>query len=438
MTSSESSPHKVGMHTRAIIYVRFSSKQQEKGSSVERQLELCRTHIARMGWEEVEVVEDLGRSAWKGDHLSRGNLGILADRIRRSEIGRDHVVLVEKLDRLSRLEVRKTQRWLEDMTDLGVAFATVDGGRIYTADSLRANLMETMEILMRGQLAHQESQQKSERVQSAIAIKRKAARATGAIMNKRIPGWLSVEGDRFVVREDRAAVVRLIFDWTIEGLGARIIARKLNERSDTPSWGKNPKGWDPTWIAELIMSPAVEGDYQPTTIIDGRKVAQGDPIFGYYQHRIVSADRVAQARAARRDRTKTGGGHRLNFSNLFTGSIKCRSCGSAMTMRNGRTTRASVECGSHYRGRGCDQKSVQFAAFERQALDLLLPLALDDRFFSAPTETLRMTNEVADLEKLLTDLTTRSTRLVRMMMTVDEPDPVMVAETRPSFRPCSG
>ena len=85
--------------TPCIIYARFSSAQQERGSSIERQLELARAHIQRMGWTEVEVVMDKGRSAWKGDHLRQGNLGNLNKRIMAGEIAPGTVLLAEKLDR---------------------------------------------------------------------------------------------------------------------------------------------------------------------------------------------------------------------------------------------------------------------------------------------------------------------------------------------------
>jgi DNA invertase Pin-like site-specific DNA recombinase len=140
--------------TPCIIYVRFSSIQQEKGASIERQLELARAHIAREGWVEAEPpVIDKGRSAWKGDHLSKGNLGILNKRIMAGEIAPGTVLLAEKLDRFSRQERKITRRWLEDVTDLGIGIATVDGGRVYTAQTLQANMVEDIEILIRAELA---------------------------------------------------------------------------------------------------------------------------------------------------------------------------------------------------------------------------------------------------------------------------------------------
>ncbi|MDZ4370934.1 MAG: recombinase family protein, partial [Phenylobacterium sp.] len=62
-----------------ILYIRFSTKRQETGASRERQLEDCHAYAARQGWNVTRLIEDLGRSAWSGDHLNSGNLGTLAN-----------------------------------------------------------------------------------------------------------------------------------------------------------------------------------------------------------------------------------------------------------------------------------------------------------------------------------------------------------------------
>ena len=413
--------------TPCIIYARFSSAQQERGSSIERQLELARAHIAREGWTEIEFVEDRGRSAWKGDHLSKGNLGLLTKRIMSGEFEPGTVILVEKLDRLSRQDRRITRRWLEDVTDLGMGVATVDGGRLYTAKTLQANMTEDIEILIRAELAWKESQQKSERIMDAQARNRAKAAATGKVMSARCPGWLRVENGSFIQDAARVALVQQIFQWTADGVGARTIAKRLN---DVPveTWGKARGGWEPTYISEIINSPAVEGDHQPRRLVDGAKINTFDKIVGYYP-RIIAADLVTAARSARKMRQRSGGGHRMGFRNLFQSVIRCASCGSTMTLRNGPTPRANLICSNVFRGRKCEQKtSLRYRAFEDAALTKMLHLALDSRYFSRPDETRPIKTKIAELEKLVVDLTTKSKRMLNLIVMTDEPDPTLVAE----------
>lgn len=412
--------------TPCIIYVRFSSIQQEKGASIERQLELARAHIAREGWVEAEPpVIDKGRSAWKGDHLSKGNLGILNKRIMAGEIAPGTVLLAEKLDRFSRQERKITRRWLEDVTDLGIGIATVDGGRVYTAKTLQANMVEDIEILIRAELAWKESQQKSERIMDAQARNRTKAAATGRVMSARCPGWLKVVDGKFKIVEERADLVRQIYQWTAEGVGARTVGKRLND-ADVPTWGKASHGWEPTFISEIIASPAVEGDHQPTRLIKGRKTATFEKIENYYP-RIVDADLVTAARSARKMRQRSGGGHRMSFRNLFQSVARCAGCGGRMTLRNGPTPRANLICSHVFRGRKCDRAtSIRYRAFEDAALTQMLHLALDDRFFSKADETRPLVTKVAELDKLIADQTAKSKRLLKMILGADDPDQTML------------
>ena len=177
----------------AYAYIRFSTPKQEKGDSLRRQTDDVSGFCDRQGWTIVETIQDLGQSAWTGAHLSSGELGLFADRVRRGEIKMPAVLVVEKLDRLSRQEPRKTLRWLEDLCEKGLSIATVDGGRVYTDASLRADLMGTFEILMRAQLAHQESEQKSQRVLGAIGARMERAQATGQKITAKGAGLVDAE-----------------------------------------------------------------------------------------------------------------------------------------------------------------------------------------------------------------------------------------------------
>lgn len=412
-------------HTPVIIYGRYSSKGQKDGSSIERQLEDARAHIARMGWTEKDVVLDEGKSAWKGDHLSTGNLGKLTSRIKAGMVPAGTVILVEKLDRLSRQKRRTTQRWLEDVTGLGIDIATVDGARRYSDASLTASMWEVVEILIKAELAWAESQQKSERTIDGLARKRAKAATTGISLSNRSPGWIRVEGDKRIAIPERADVVRLIYEWTADGMGTAVIAKRLNETL-TPAWGGSYKAWAPTFVANIVTSPAVEGVYQAMRMVDGKREPLGDPIPDYYPV-VVDPDLVARARAGRRSRVKTGGGHRHTHTNIFQGVIRCWACHAPMTLRNGPTKRASFECSNLYRGGGCTAKGLfRFRPFESRALDEILHLALDDSFFRQSDDSLAAANQVAGLEKLLADQKAKSARLVRLMISSDDPDPIMV------------
>lgn len=409
---------------RAIIYIRYSTPKQERGASRDRQLELCRQFCEQQGWAVDEIIEDLGRSAWTGTHLSAGELGRFADRVRSGEVGAGSVLVVEKLDRLSRQETRTTLRWMEDLCAAGLTIATVDGSRIYDDRGLRADLMGVFEILMRAKLANDESQQKSERVLDRIRRNMERAQETGEIITTKAPGWLVAKEDRsgFEIVEERANLVREIYEMAAQGKGARWIAKELNERG-IPAWGKWRKtGTNPTWeityIKLILSQPAVEGDYVPGfSNTKTRKTKFSQKIVGYYP-RIVDADLVARARAqvnARKTGPRRGGRHTRGVANLFASVVMCGSCGNRMHLRSSGSLhpRRYWQCNFASRKRGCDQTQMfRYEPFEKAALDDILHLALDDSYFSVPDQTATLALALADFDKSIADKKEQVDRLV--------------------------
>ncbi|WP_374274463.1 recombinase family protein [Brevundimonas sp.] len=407
--------------TPAIIYARFSSLGQ-RDSSIDRQVKLARSVIAREGFQEIEIVTDKGRSAFHGHHLTKGNLGKLDARIRAGEIAKGTVIVVEKLDRLSRLTRRETQRWIEDVTDAGIGIVTVEGNRHYTAETMRTNFVEIIEILVGADIAHNDSATKSDRTRDGLKRVRETARQTGKAFTSRTPFWIDVTEAGERVLNARIKVVRDIVEWSIDGHGARTIAHRLNERGD-PSPRNGAGGWTSTTVSECLMAPALIGDHQPIHADPDGNPVKGEPILGYYPPAYDVA-RIMVAREARAARTKTAGGSRTKkLAHLFTGLIRCKTCGSSMTLRNGPTERASMGCSSVYHGRArghakvCDQaKSMRYRPFERAVLDHLLGLALDSRFFSQPSEVGAQATAVALREKRIADLKGRESRLLDLIL----------------------
>jgi YD repeat-containing protein len=417
---------------KAFIYIRFSTKQQDKGVSGERQLELCTEHCRRQGWEIVETIEDLGRSAWKGHHLSSGNLGRFADRVRAGEIEPGSILVVEQLDRLSRLEATTTLRWLQDLAALGLRVATVEGSNIFDKVSLRGEegLISILQILLRSQTANQESDVKSTRMRDVWERKQEDAKSN-VVMTTQCPAWLRVKDDRsgFDEIKERGDIVRQIYQWSADGLGSRAIATKLND-AGVKQWGKtwsatSKPGWQASYITRILAAPQVEGDYIPRTV---RNVPQQR--IAYYP-RVVNADLVARARAAIPERKHTGGYRRVAFKNLFMGLTLCAGCGGKMEMRtpsgnvraSAQARRGYLSCSNAVSKRGCDRRQMfAYGPFEDAALEAVLHRALDDKFFQRPDQTVQLAIDVAELEKKVADQKSQATNLVRLLARMDVPE----------------
>jgi DNA invertase Pin-like site-specific DNA recombinase len=389
----------------AVIYIRWSSAEQGKGSSLERQRADCRRHAAHKGWNVVAELVDDGVSAFKGRQSSVGELGRFVAEVEAGAYPAGVVLLTEKLDRLSRERAKTVFSWMLRVTELGVTVATVDGDRRYDRDNL--DMPAIIEVIVKAQLANEESEKKASRLSAAWASKRgKLARGETMVLTRRAPAWLKVEGSpaRFAVIPERVAVIHRIFEETVAGLGKHHIARNLNLEGVAP-FGR-AGGWHASYIQKILNSPAVLGEFTPGTKPRGEaRRRMGDAIHDYYP-RIIDSDLHANAMRSMASRPRRVGGRGRRLVNLFAGLVVCGACGSRMTFRGkGRKVRADgsivnedyLICDSYQRGLGCaNGYHFNYPLWEGGILDAILFDAMEDRHFASPERIRPLEIELAD------------------------------------------
>jgi DNA invertase Pin-like site-specific DNA recombinase len=395
------------MKPHAYTYARFSTKRQDKGTTLSRQKDLTRQFCEDRGWEIVEEITDTGRSAWSGDHLAGGNLGKFKQRIDNHEIPRGSYLVVENLDRLSRENVKKARRWIEEVTDAGISVAvcTPAPGKIFNEASLSGeNIVDLLQYLLEAQRSHKESERKSEFQQKAIATFMDKARQ-GIVYTERCPAWLRGEkGSTFEIIEERAAVVRQIYEWCAAGMGIHLIAKKLN--ASIEPWtlgykeGKLPS-WKVGYVRDILIGWQVEGEYHVRT--GKNRTPTGEVITNYYP-RVVSPELVTAARTAMKLRAGATGPNHSEAKNLFAGRVKCGHCGDTMVrvvQRNRQKTLYEyLKCTRFNAGAECENTTMyRYDNFERAALDRILHLALDKSHFVKADETGPLLGRVASLTK---------------------------------------
>ena len=390
----------------AVIYVRWSSAEQSRGSSRERQLEDCRRHAEAKGWTVVAELVDEGISAFKGQHSSSGELGRFIADVEAGAYPDGIVLLTEKLDRLSREEPGTVFIWMIRVTKAGVVIATVDGDRQYKQGQF--DMAGIIEVVVKAQLAHEESQKKSDRIAAAWRRKRsRLANGERLIMTRRAPAWIEVTGSppAFSLIQERAFVVQRIFEETVAGFGKHSIARRLNQEG-VATFGR-ASGWHASYIQKILTNPAVIGEMQPgRKPRGGTRELDGEPVPDYYPA-VIDADLHARAlrSMAGRSRRVTGRGRRL--VNIFSGIAKCGECHQRMTFRGkGKKARANGEfvnedylvCDGYQRGRGCTNKQhFNYAAWETAILNAVLTKAMGDEHFASLREVRNLQVEEAEL-----------------------------------------
>lgn len=361
------------MKTKAISYVRFSTKEQSKGDSYRRQSEATAEYCARKGITLLEdEYFDSGISAFKGKNEDEGALSEIIDRSKRGIYPKGTILIVESLDRISRQEINRALRLFLEILENGLDIVTLsDGERHYRHDKTElVDLIVSLVVLSR---AHEESVMKSQRVSAAWAGKRIKAKK-GEIITRICPAWMEVIDGKFQLIPDRVKIVKEIFRMSNEeNLGSHAITTILNERNIAP-WEtlKNNKTgvWSKTYVTKILNNVAVMGIHQPRKRVEGKLIDVGEPIPDYYPA-IIDKETFNRhkTKSNNRKKFKVGRPSGENDWNLFKGLVKCSNCGNALHF----VSKASK--GKTYRYLFCSGKcgavTSRYEDFERMVLRAL-------------------------------------------------------------------
>jgi DNA invertase Pin-like site-specific DNA recombinase len=320
--------------TKAYSYLRISNDQQKVGDGIRRQMEASKTYADQHGYDLVETMSDIGISAFKGKNITEGALGVFIAAIDAGNIEAGSVLLVESLDRLSRDSVLKAFNQFTSILQKDIGIVTLIDSQHYTAESVSENigqLFTSLGVMVR---ANEESVIKSKRI--SAAWQRKREDIGDRKLTRNVPAWLKMSADRQEIQiiEVKAATVRLIYNWSVDGQGLFTITRHLNENIDKYPPITTAKKWNQSFVAKILKNPAVYGMFQPHSRVNGKQEAVGNPIEDYFPA-IISQDTFNLAQSRAKGRSVKGAGRKGEaFTNLFTGLIKCGTCGGSCLLRS--------------------------------------------------------------------------------------------------------
>jgi DNA invertase Pin-like site-specific DNA recombinase len=366
----------------AVSYIRFSTKEQRNGDSYRRQYQrtkdYCKANNLRLSEEEFL---DAGVSAFEGKNKEEGRLGDLLKAIKEGSIPKGSYLIVESLDRISREKLMTQLSFFLQVKGLGINIVTLADGVVHKADSSENDFPSIMMALVTMQRANEESEMKSQRLRAAWSQKRKASKdkpLTGIL-----PYWLRLQKGTIVEIPERAEVIREIFRDSLQGMGRRSIAKKLNARGEAV-WGSakrnRSKLWNDSYIAKILVNRAVLGEYQPYTKRNGKRFKEGAPWTDYFP-RIIE-DEIFYACQGRAKARKNKGGAAVYLArNLLTGLGRCALCGGNLQFidkgepREGQGTvrERFLRCRqSHLQSGKCTAHAINYAVVERFVLSVLM------------------------------------------------------------------
>jgi len=178
---------------KAIIYARWSSLEQGKGSSLKRQTDICRSFCVEQGWEIDLTLQDEGKSAYTGANISEGKLGELTKRVEQGLLREPTVLVVEQLDRISRLPPGQVIAWIQKVVGHGLTIATANDRLVLDSRKLEADPIGIISTVFNAFRAFQESKHKSDRLAASWQIRRKNAENTKRPITTVCPAWLTLD-----------------------------------------------------------------------------------------------------------------------------------------------------------------------------------------------------------------------------------------------------
>ncbi|MFM0323714.1 recombinase family protein [Caballeronia glebae] len=351
---------------KAFSYLRFSTPEQIKGDSFKRQTKMALEYAARHGLDldDSLTFHDLGVSAYRGMNTEAGRLGDFLEAVREKLVPRGSYLLVEALDRLSRLAPRKAMRVLEDIVEEGITVVTLNDGRAYTVENLDEDPTSLLVAIVLFMRANEESVTKSRRLKSAWQGKRDSL-ATKPLTSL-VPAWLHLDPDTGTIEliPEKAQVVQRIFHMQASGMGDALIASTLNHEC-VPCF-RSAVHWHRTYIRKILANPATMGTFIPHRMehLNGKKsrVPQ-EPVPDYFPP-VVSAEAFESAQR----QSQAPGRHRAGqVVNLLAGLAKCPKCGSTMTRVNKggpKGGKPKLVCTKAKAGAGCEYHSVTLETVE--------------------------------------------------------------------------
>lgn len=373
---------------RAISYARWSSGKQASGDSLDRQTknakEFCAIHGIAL---DSELVDD-GVSAFKGANLE-ASLGKFVGDVRSGKIPNEVVLIVENIDRITRVKPTRAIRYFLDLLDTGLTLVTLTDQRVHTSEGYDDNFSNLMMSLMAMQAAHEYSAKLSYRVGEAWSRKAEKARAAVAsggprIKVAKVPFWIDRETNELNARAEDAL---LLFELAKEGHGQQSITQMLNTRGIPSPSGKT---WAQAVVGEVLRSPAAYGCL----------VLKGEEVPGYFPALISEAEWLAtrQRTKARRHSRQVG-----RTSNLFSRMVHCGHCGSPMVLtssKKGGAVWGYFTCtGKTFKRTECTAPNWRYDQFEQVMIDrigfLAVPIPQDQ---TAPDLSQELEETIGALE----------------------------------------
>jgi DNA invertase Pin-like site-specific DNA recombinase len=345
---------------------------EQEFNSLDAQREACEAYVRRQpNWT-------LGQTHYSDGGFTGANLERPAFRQLMADVeaGRVDVVLVYKVDRLSRslLDFAKV---MDQLNQAGAAFVSV------TQNFSTADAMGRLTLNMLMSFAEFEREMIAERTRDKIAAARRKGHWTGGP----VPFGYRVEHKKLVVDEVEAPIVRQAFDLLLEHGQRAAVAKTLDREGKHPRGQRTKPGKPARWTTESI------GRMLDNPLYAGR-IASGDEFFPAQHEALVEAETFERAQQLLRLCEREVSSPTRNHQYVLRGLLRCGRCGQAMTpgsTRRGRKTYRYYRCTTRDHGgvEACAAAALPAVGIERYVVERLSECAFDSELANDVKASLR-------------------------------------------------
>lgn len=433
---------------KCVIYIRVSSERQVKGYSLEGQKRYLKEWAEFEGMTVLEIYVEPGKS---GKSISgREVFQKMLEDISTGSVNTDYV-LVFKLSRFGR-NAKDILNSLNRIKMYGVNLICKEDG----LDSSTA--MGRMMITILGAVA--EMERENIIAQSMLGREEKAKQ--GGWNGGFAPyGYELVDG-KLEIKEDEAAIVKLIFDKFVnDSIGFSTIAGYLNRQGVPKPPSKNSHGriftdWSVHHIKRMLDNPIYTGrvafgrtrlEKVNGTENEYRRVKSDEYIVSeeVVHEPIISDELFEKAQIKRKETTTTGNPSvGRGCKHLLSGILKCPMCGSSMyaelrqwTNKDGtKHQKLNYQCGHYAKARygQCKKNTIYADWIETEVIEYTKLLVRNPKFAEDIQKQIGQKVDVSELDVEISNYRKQLKKLERSKSNLEKDIDDIVDEDRNSER----
>lgn len=375
---------------RVGLYPRVSGHEQEDNYSIPEQIERMKKYCDAKDWMVYKIYTD---SVYSGSNMDRPGL---QDMIKDCEAGKLDMVLVYKLDRLSRSQ-KDTLYLIEDVFEKnGVGFTSMTEN-FDTSSPFGKAILGVLAVF---------SQFEHSKIRERTMIGKDARAQEGKWHgSKWVPiGYEYIDG-KLVPNEYDAMQVNEIADLFLNGTPLRTIATIMTEKGYRHKYGE----WDAKTIRRVLSNPTnigmiknrdkyYEGEHEP--IIDRKTFEEIEKLMG--------------------ERRKQFGTTKPHQS-LLGGILFCKNCGGRYARQNMNGLfyyscySRSKKMKKMIKDPTCKNKNYRMEVLEAFILDEIRALAMDPDRIAQVRENRPVTDSTEKIKSITSEIAKIDTQISKMM-----------------------